>query len=61
MLVFLLYHTLRKKSIPHRKWFNPNTQRGPVVPHWGRRDLRLGTIHAAVRQLGTNWQDFQDA
>ena len=45
----------------HRKWFNPNTQRGTIVPDWGRKDLKLGTIRAAVRQLGINWQDFQNA
>ena len=45
----------------HRKWFNPNTLRGTVIPDWGGRDLKLGTVRASVRQLGINWQDFQDA
>ncbi len=51
----------RRKGGSHRKWFNPNNQQGTVVPDWGSRDLKLGTIRAAVRQLGINWKDFQDA
>jgi hypothetical protein len=27
----------------------------------GSRDLKLGTVRAAVRQLGIDWQRFQDA
>ena len=45
----------------HRKWHNPATQRGTVIPDWGSRDLKLGTVRAAVRQLGLDWQEFQDA
>ncbi len=51
----------RKTGGSHRKWYNPNTQQGTVVPDWGRRDLKLGTIRSVVRQLGINWQDFRDA
>ncbi len=51
----------RRGGGSHRKWFNPNTQQGTVVPDWGRHDLKLGTIYTAVRQLGINWQDFQNA
>jgi predicted RNA binding protein YcfA (HicA-like mRNA interferase family) len=51
----------RRSGGSHRKWFNSNTQRGTVIPDSGGRDLKLGTIRAAVRQLGINWQDFQDA
>ena len=51
----------KRKGGSHRKRFNPNNQQGPVVPDWGSRDLKFGTIRAAVRQLGINWKDFQDA
>lgn len=51
----------RRGGGSHRKWFNPNTQQGTVVPDWGSRDLKFGTIRAAVRQLGIDWQDFQNA
>jgi hypothetical protein len=37
------------------------TQRVTVVPDWSGRDLKLGTVRAAVRQLGIEWKDFQDA
>jgi predicted RNA binding protein YcfA (HicA-like mRNA interferase family) len=45
----------------HRKWHNPAAGRSTVVPDWGSRDLKTGTIRAAVRQLGIDWQDFQKA
>jgi mRNA interferase HicA len=51
----------RKGGGSHRKWENPATQRATVVPDWGGRDLKLGTVRAAVRQLGIDWQQFQDA
>ena len=34
------------------------TGRSTVVPDWGTRDLKTGTVRAAVRQLGLNWQTF---
>jgi predicted RNA binding protein YcfA (HicA-like mRNA interferase family) len=42
----------------HRKWHNPSTGRSTVIPDWGGRDLKLGTIRAAVRQLGIDWESF---
>jgi predicted RNA binding protein YcfA (HicA-like mRNA interferase family) len=45
----------------HRKWRNPTTQRATVVPDWGSLDLKMGTVRAAVRQLGIDWQEFQQA
>ena len=45
----------------HRKWFNPQTQRTSVLPDWGNRDLKIGTLRSAVRQLGLDWQMFSDA
>ena len=51
----------RREGGSHRKWFNPDSQRATVVPDWGGKDLKLGTVRSAVRQLGIDWQDFQDA
>ena len=51
----------RRGGGSHRKWFNPESQRATVVPDWGSKDLKLGTVRSAVRQLGIDWQDFQDA
>jgi predicted RNA binding protein YcfA (HicA-like mRNA interferase family) len=51
----------RKGGGSHRKWLNPQAQQATVVPDWGGRDLRLGTVRAAVRQLQFDWDDFQKA
>ncbi|CAN5803593.1 hypothetical protein BH23PLA1_BH23PLA1_36430 [soil metagenome] len=45
----------------HRKWFNPATNALTTVPDWGGDDLKLGTVRAAVRQLGLSWEDFRKA
>ena len=45
----------------HRKWFNPHTQRHSVLPDWGGRDLKMGTLRSAVRRLGLDWQEFNNA
>jgi len=45
----------------HRKWWNPLTRRGSVLPDWGGNDLKLGTVRAAVGQLGIGWHDFEQA
>jgi predicted RNA binding protein YcfA (HicA-like mRNA interferase family) len=42
----------------HRKWLNPLNGKSTVVPDWGGRDLKLGTVRAAVRQLGLDWDAF---
>ena len=44
----------------HRKWFNPATSRGAVLPDWGPSDLKIGTIRSAVKQLGIAWEDFEE-
>jgi predicted RNA binding protein YcfA (HicA-like mRNA interferase family) len=49
----------RKGGGSHRKWFNPATQQATVVPDWGGQDLKLGTARGVVRQLGLDWQQFQ--
>lgn len=51
----------RRGSGAHRKWMNAITNRSTVLPDHGSRDLRLGTLRAAVRQLGLDWSAFQQA
>jgi len=51
----------RRGGGAHRKWLNPATQQAAVIPDWGPRDLKLGTIRSAVRQLGLDWRQFQSA
>ncbi len=51
----------RKGGGSHRKWTNPANDRSTVVPDWSNRDLKIGTVRAAVRQLGIDWQAFEKA
>ncbi len=43
------------------KWLNPGNKRSTVVPDWGGRDLKLGTVRAAVQQLALDWDQFAAA
>jgi predicted RNA binding protein YcfA (HicA-like mRNA interferase family) len=58
---------LRCQEVPrrgrgtHRKWRNPATNRSTVLPDHGRKDLKTGTLRAAVRQLGLDWTAFEQA
>ncbi len=45
----------------HRKWFNPATNQATIVPDWGSRDLQLGTLRGAIRQLDLDWGEFNHA
>ena len=51
----------RRGGGSHRKWLNPANKRSTVVPDWGGRDLKLGTIRATVRQLALEWDQFTAA
>ncbi len=51
----------RRTAGSHRKWLNTTLQRATVIPDWGAKDLKLGTVRSAVRQLGIEWQEFLDA
>ncbi|MXY42713.1 MAG: type II toxin-antitoxin system HicA family toxin [Dehalococcoidia bacterium] len=51
--------TDRRGKGSHRLWTNPATGKGAIVPDWGRKDLKIGTLRNAVRQLGLDWQDFR--
>ena len=55
------YEVQRRGGGSHRRWFNPDTNSDAVLPDWGRRDLKIGTLRSAVRQLDLDWRDFQDA
>ena len=45
----------------HKKWFNPHTEKDAVLPDWGGKDLKTGTLRSAVRQLGIAWKEFQES
>lgn len=51
----------RRGDGSHRRWFNTETQRDAVLPDWGGRDLRPGTLRSAIGQLGIEWSSFRDA
>jgi mRNA interferase HicA len=51
----------RKGGGSHRKWANPATGRATVPPDWRGRNLKLGTVRTAVRQLGIDWSAFEQA
>ena len=51
----------RRSNGSHRKWFNPATGHATVLPDWGAKDLKEGTLRAALRQLGIEWKTFEDA
>ena len=48
----------RHSAGSHRKRMNPSNNRGTVIPDWGSRDLKAGTLRQAIRQLGIDWGDF---
>ena len=52
---------LKSKGGSHRKWINPITNRGAPVPDWGSKDLKIGTLRAAAKQLGFDWDEFMAA
>lgn len=51
----------RRSAGSHRKWVNPATGNGTVIPDWGPKDLKLGTVRAAVKRLGLEWTEFEKA
>ena len=55
------YEVPRKGGGSHRKWVTASNNRSTVIPDWGGKDLKLGTVRAAVRQLGLDWNAFQSA
>jgi len=51
----------RKGGGSHRKWRNPQSGRSAVLPDWGSKDLKKGTLRSAIKQLGIDWTDFENA
>ena len=51
----------RRGGGAHRKWTNPAANRSTVPPDHGGKDLKPGTLRAAVRQLVLDWSMFQQA
>ncbi|WNF12912.1 type II toxin-antitoxin system HicA family toxin [Microcystis aeruginosa] len=39
----------RKSKGSHRKWLNLSNQNVAVIPDWGSKDLKFGTIKATIK------------
>jgi predicted RNA binding protein YcfA (HicA-like mRNA interferase family) len=50
---------VRRRGGSHRKWINPATGKGTVIPDWGNKDLKQGTIRGILKQLGIGQDDFE--
>lgn len=50
----------RKGGGSHRKWYNPNQIPVVVVvvPDWGSKDLKSGTVRSIIKDLGFEWDEF---
>ncbi len=51
----------RRSGGSHRKWYNPTRDAKAIVPDWGSKDLRLGTLRSIVKDLGFDWEKFNKA
>jgi predicted RNA binding protein YcfA (HicA-like mRNA interferase family) len=51
----------RRGDGSHRKWNNPAAGKATVVPDTQSKDLKVGTVRAVVRQLGIDWDLFQNS
>ena len=52
----------RKTRGSHRTWFNlDDTRQKASLPDHGSRDLRIGTLRTAIRDLGLDWREFLEA
>jgi mRNA interferase HicA len=51
----------RRGSGSHRVWHHPELDRMTTLPDWGSKDLKIGTLRAAVKQLGLEWEEFMEA
>jgi predicted RNA binding protein YcfA (HicA-like mRNA interferase family) len=49
---------LRSAKGSHRIWYNATTDMETVVPDWGTKDLKPGTVRGIIRQLGISRQEF---
>ncbi len=42
----------------HTVWVNPLSNQKAIIPDWGRKDLKTGTVRGILRQLGISRKDF---
>ena len=51
----------RRGGGSHRKWHHPALNTKAIVPDWGHKDLKVGTLRSAVKDLGFDWEEFVSA
>jgi predicted RNA binding protein YcfA (HicA-like mRNA interferase family) len=51
----------RRRGGSHRKWINPVSGKGTVVPDWGKKDLKQGSVRGILKQLGIDIKNFEKA
>ena len=51
----------RRGGGSHGKWLNPANGRVAVLPDWGGRDLKLGTVRPFLHQLELDLDRFREA
>jgi len=39
-------------------WYNPATGSYTVIPDWGNKDLKIGTVRGIIRDLGISRKQF---
>jgi len=43
----------------HKKWINPASGKGTVIPDWGGKDLKVGTLRAILKQLEIDSKEWE--
>jgi predicted RNA binding protein YcfA (HicA-like mRNA interferase family) len=50
---------VRNGAGSHRIWWNPENSQYTTIPDWGNDDLKPGTLHSVVSDLGLTMQDLR--
>jgi mRNA interferase HicA len=50
----------RRNAGSHRKWINPLSGKGTVIPDWGNKDLKIGTVRNILKQLKIELEEFDN-
>lgn len=49
---------LRAAKGSHTMWHNPRTDKHTVIPNWGSKDLKPGTVRGILNDLGISRKEF---
>ena len=50
----------KRKRGSHRSWYNPNTDCAATIPDHRGKDLKDGTLRAAINKLQLDWEEFNN-